>query len=196
MKRKLKIGCDKDNVLARCAERFCEILEKKYGIYLPVGEVNHYFFQHNHRDMTEEIVQDIIENELVGKEQINMEPVKEGVECLNSLGDKIDLWLITSTRNYGTEQKDVEEWCRKNNIDCTVIITQEKEKWVSNLGLDFMIDDFGDIALKIARECPSCRVLLLNRPWNRHVATGPFSNLQRCNDWYEINKILLRELKC
>ncbi|OQA18694.1 MAG: hypothetical protein BWY64_01326 [bacterium ADurb.Bin363] len=30
MSGKLQVGCDRDNVLARCAERFCEILEEKY----------------------------------------------------------------------------------------------------------------------------------------------------------------------
>jgi len=189
--RKLKIGCDKDNVIARCAERFCEILEEKYSICLPVGEVNHYFFQDNHPGITEEMVEDIIKNDLVKEEQINMVTVREGIECLLSLKNKTDLWIITSTFNYGTEQEDVEEWCRRNGLNqCSVIISSKKEKWVKELELDFMIEDCGEFALKIARECPSCRVLLLNRPWNRYITTASFPNLQRCNDWYEINNIL------
>jgi uncharacterized HAD superfamily protein len=192
---KLRVGCDKDNVLARCAERFCEILEDKYGIYLPLGEVTHYFFQENHPDIDEDMVEEIIRKYLIGEEQINMIPIREGIDCLSSLKDKISLWIITDTFKYGTEQEDVEAWCEKNGVTGTVIIAGDKDRWVKELELDFMIEDRGDTALKIARKCPSSRVLLLNRPWNRHVDTKAFPNLLRCNDWYDINRVLLRALK-
>jgi len=193
---KLKIGSDKDGVLARCAERYLEILEEKFSIYLPVGEVNHYFFEENHPDITKDISEVIIKKYMTGREQANMVPIKKGFDCLISLKEKIDLWIITSTYEYEGVKKDLFEWCSKNGLEkYRLIVTQEKEKWVKDLELDIMIEDRGDVALKIARTCPFCKVLLFNRPWNRHIVTAPFPNLLRCSDWYDINKVLNKEIQ-
>ncbi len=193
---RLRIGCDKDNVLARYAERFCEVLEEKYGIYLPVGEVSHYRFYENHPSLTNEMAREIMDKYITGREQVALLPIKEAIDYLGEIKDKIELYIITSTVHYGTEQDDIEEWCRTVSLDYSkVIISKEKEKYVKKLNLHFMIEDRGDTALSIASTCPSCRVLLLNRPWNRYVDTKSFPNLQRCNDWYEIKGILLRALR-
>lgn len=192
---RLRIGCDKDNVLARYAERFCEILEEKYGIYLPVGEISRYRFHENHPSLTDEMAREIMDKYITGKEQIALVPVQEAIDYLGAIKDRIELYIITSTVNYGTEQHDIEEWCKTVSLDYSeVIISKEKETYVKELNLHFMIEDRGDTALSIASTCPFCRVLLLNRPWNCYVDTKFFPNLQRCNDWYEINGILQRAL--
>lgn len=195
MIKKLQVGCDKDNVLARYAERFCEILEEKYSVYLPVGEVSHYRFYENHPSLTDEIAREIMDKYITGQEQIALLPIREAIDYLTAIKDRIELYIITGTVNYGTEQNDIEAWCEKVSLNYSkVIISNEKEKYVKEFNLHFMIEDRGDTALKIASTCPFCRVLLLNRPWNRYVDTKSFPNLQRCNDWYEINGILLRSL--
>lgn len=193
--RKIKVGTDKDNVLVRYVERFCEILEQKHGIYLPIGEISHYHFWANHPSITEVMASEIMIN-IIGKEQINLLPIRDAILTLNSLQDKISTYMITNTIQYVGVEEDLAKWTEINGFICDdIIITSKKYEIVEELGLDFMIDDRGSEALKIASTCPFCKVLLYNRPWNRFVDTKCFPNLQRVNDWYEVDNIISRRYK-
>jgi uncharacterized HAD superfamily protein len=193
--RKLKVGVDKDNTINRYIERVCEILEQKHNIYLPVGEISHYHFWANHCAISELMASEIMLN-LIGKEQIDLLPIREAIITLNSLQDKISTYMITNTMQYLGVEEDLAKWTEINNFICDdIIITSKKHEVVAELDLDFMIDDRGSEALKVASTCPSCKVLLYNRPWNRFVDTKCFPNLQRVNDWYEIDNILSRKYR-
>lgn len=192
---KLKVGSDKDNIIARYAERFLEILEQKHNINLPIGEISHYHFWANHKDISELMASEIMLN-MIGKEQIGLLPIKEGITTLNSLQDKIQVFMITNTMQYPGVKDDLIIWSNINNFICDdIIVTSRKHEVVNELELDFMIEDRGSEALKIASTCPNCEVLLYTRPWNRFVDTKCFPNLHRINDWYEIDKIISKKYK-
>ena len=65
-----------------------------------------------------------------------------------------------------------------------------KAQYVESLGVEVFVEDRVKHVIGVAEECPGCKILLMDRPWNRRWNEDYYENVTRVRDWEEIAGIL------
>lgn len=127
-------------------------------------------------------------------------PVDGAVEAIGKLSQKYSVAVVTSRPDYVKER--TLEWLYKHfpkehfdGIHFTGIFAgrenvRKKSEVCRELGVEIFIDDFIHNAEDVAST--GCKVLLLDKPWNREELKHP--NIRRVHSWPEILEIIKLEL--
>ena len=65
-----------------------------------------------------------------------------------------------------------------------------KANFIKRLNIDFFVEDRIDTVIDIVIKNPECKVLLMDRPWNKSLDTNMFKNITRVKGWKEIIEII------
>lgn len=183
----MKIGIDIDEVLTEFVRGYLEIYEKKYGKKARFEDIFSYNLWESLNITKEEAI--ILGDELYESELFrNIETVEGAVNAINFLGEKNEIFFITS-RPEKIRSK-TEEFLKKHfSFKYDLIYSGDfwggkktKAEVCSELGVDFMVEDNEKYSKEIANK--GIRVFMLDKPWNK--SCEPRENLFRVNKWQEI----------
>jgi len=183
----MKIGIDLDEVVVEFVRGYLEIYNKKYGKNASFEDIFSYNLWESLNITKEQAIQiadEFYESELFGSIGI----IEGAVEAINKLGEKNEIFFITSRPNH--IKNKTEAFIKKyfSNIKSDLIYSgdfwggKKKAEICCDLGIDFMVEDHE----KYSNEIANCgiKVFLLSKPWNNN--TEGSDNLVRVKNWNEI----------
>ena len=172
--KKLKIGCDIDEVVVGFMEKYLDFHNKKYNTYFNLNDFSdHCSYKSKVHKTKEKSMEDFLEFQ--NSEDFNKIDFIEGAkDSLEEFFYKYDLYFITSRPLYLKEKtfNFFSKYFPDQTLD--IFFTEElcgggftKEKVCKNLNINFMIEDNKNYAFNCAKE--RIKVFLIDRPWNKNI---------------------------
>lgn len=174
--RKLTLGIDIDNVIAKTDKKIREIIRNTYGIDLTQEDITVY--NYHKCGISRQQERDVL-NIFHKKECKDVELVRGAKSSLSILGESYKVIIVTS-RDLSS-RKATEHWLKAKAIRYGSLIF-ENRKHKTGVKFHYFIEDCWKHALKLAKA--GTKVLLFNYPWNLSRPEHP--NIRRVNNWKEI----------
>lgn len=185
------IGVDIDDVLADLVNPFTEFHNRTYGTSLTKENFIHYALWQVIGGTHEEDLRKMAEFEKTTYYS-GMKPITGAISAIEILAANHNLIVITSRTYYMMDS--TQRWINNHfpnkfqnvhfaqNYQGTGLDKKKKSEIVSELKVDFLIEDNFDYAAECARQ--GVKTLLFNQPWNQ---THPLPRLvYRVYSWQDI----------
>ncbi len=182
------IGFDCDDILFQFNKAFCSYHNRVYGTDKCVEDLINYEFS-KVWNCTDEESLCRIQNFFTSPDHSFLEPFEEAYNFLKIISKQQTLCMITGrSEEYKKVTLDL---INKNfpKIFSEIYFTgksgafsSEKVSVIEKLGIKTFVEDAPRYATSIASS--GCKVIMLDRPWNRNCPTHP--NITRVNSWKEI----------
>ena len=179
-----KLGVDLDEILTDFNRSLLSYYNDKYHKSFLESEMKTYFLS-DIAGLSRKEEYRII-NEYFNSETFRgLLPSANSVEGINNLGEKFELYLITSRPN--AVKKSTILWIEDHFPDIFkfIIFSKNKTKICKNLGIEYIVEDNPKIAEDCARH--GIQVFLFSKPWN--IKLSPCAGVTRVNNFKEIIKI-------
>jgi uncharacterized HAD superfamily protein len=178
--KRLSIGIDIDNVIARTDEKIRQLIKDTCGIGLVQEEITEYSY---HKCGISRQQEDNILEIFHNTECENVGLLRDAKKALCFLKEKYRIVIVTS--RYVSSREATERWLKTKKIDYDSLIF-ENNKHKTNFKFAYFVEDRWKHALELANT--GTKVLLFDYPWNRDRPEHP--NIKRVNSWKEVVKIL------
>lgn len=193
----LKIGLDVDGVFANFVPTYIDTQKKVTGkelypphpVPIPVWEFRkHYGYTHKDIEDT---------NRVIGENPTwwyLLPPFEDSAFALARLHvwqtfNVHDIYFVTARHGIKVKQQ-TENWLKYHGmLQPTVLITDQKDKIASALGLDIYLDDSMDNINKVALHAVNTLPVLYTREWNKNLVS-PFPGVIRVNNLSEFVELV------
>ncbi|MCH7568532.1 MAG: hypothetical protein IIA87_03850 [Nanoarchaeota archaeon] len=183
----MKIGIDLDEVTADLMSQLLKFYYKKTGRLIKKENFNSYNWWDVWGGTREEAIK--IYYQFYDSEEFdNIKPIEKAIESINYLGDKNELFIITS-RPFAHKEK-TEKWIEKYLSESSIKIIYSNDFYgkkgnskaaiCKRLGIKLIIEDLGKYALECAQS--DIKAILFDRPWNKEYE---HPNIKRVHNWQE-----------
>ncbi len=178
------IGVDIDGVLANTASRVLSIVNKQQGSSYTESDWTTYHSKDCFPAGVSGLVYEVAHDPVT---YATLEPIDGSIPALTHLSRCAAIWFLTSRpKNCQDVTKD---WLKRY---CTfpyeVYFASAKHRWCAAYGLDAMIEDCLETAVKCAE---SARLsIIFDAPWNREHSRGVI----RCKGWTDVLAVILERL--
>ncbi|MFX1519816.1 MAG: hypothetical protein ACFFCD_07840 [Promethearchaeota archaeon] len=189
MKRKknLKIGVDVDGVLGDQIPPILKKLNKRYGLKLSKEDVTLWDLPIKDTDIETEIESALFNEDYI----LNMQPIDGAKEAMTYLSKMYFVKIITS-RPKETEAATL-KWLRSNFDFDEYLGTQKRDRVVSFVNVDILIDDNLPSTEKFSRSGGKTGILF-SQPWNQERSSIKdlidSGKVKCCNGWEEVLDVI------
>jgi len=179
----MKIGVDIDECICYLAQPILDILNKNNNTTHTLDDITKYNIEECLNISDPEII-DAVDKAIVSKLKL-IENAPVVVEWLSKYAD---IYFLTK-RSY--KHADItRELLYSLNTPNILFMEANKVKIINKLSIDYMIEDRAKYAYDIVMQT-TCTVLLIDKPWNRHVE---HTKIIRVYDWKDIMIYFLKVL--
>jgi len=197
MSKDLVFATDIDGCVLKMNDLFADYFSEKYKTCLRYEDITDYNIENLIEGITKDEVREAF-YDIIDQQTLEVEDQsKEVLSWVSELSKRVLIFITSRNPKLGVKTYDnLNKFF--NDMDFVVFHEQKetrKSDYINKYGINLFIEDNLDTALDIVANT-NCKVLLRDRPWNRHINIKSFKNLERVFNWIQVRDFIYANYNC